>query len=345
MRTHPIKLSAIASRIDGRVQGPDLEVMGLSPLDAPEEGTLTLCFRARDGGRLVETTARAALVPPSLENLGIPLIVHPRPRRALRPLLFLFDALAREYRENAEETRKPVLGEHVLLGAQVVLEDNVVIGDRTRIGAGACVERGVTIGRNCRIGPRVVLHRGSTVGDDVRIGAGCVIGAEGFGFEWDGRSHRALPQLGGVVIENDVYIGANSTVARATIGNTVISEGTRLDCQVHIGHNVSIGPHCLLAAQVGVAGSARLGTRVLLGGQVGVGDHARVGDDVRAAAQTGIRGRIESGMRVAGTPQMPLETWRRLSVLLPRLPRQARRLRHLLDRMNAGNAPSDRQPE
>jgi UDP-3-O-[3-hydroxymyristoyl] glucosamine N-acyltransferase len=160
-----------------------------------------------------------------------------------------------------------------------------------------------------------------------------VLGADGFGFVFDGGAHRKVPQVGGVLIEDDVEIGANTTIDRATFGDTIVRRGTKIDNLVQIGHNVEIGEHSLLVAQVGVSGSSRLGRGVVLAGQVGVADHVTLGDGVVAGAQAGIPSSLEAGARVLGSPARPLAQAKRIIVVEGRLPELLQRLRALEQRL------------
>jgi UDP-3-O-[3-hydroxymyristoyl] glucosamine N-acyltransferase len=197
----------------------------------------------------------------------------------------------------------------------------VHVGPGVQIGEESVVYSHVSLRDGVRIGRRVVIH------------AGAVLGADGFGFAFDGTSHRKIPQVGGVVIEDDVEIGANTTIDRATIGDTIVRRGTKIDNLVQIGHNVVIGEHSLLVAQVGVSGSSRLGRGVVLAGQVGVADHVTLGDGVVAAAQTGIPSDVEAGGKVFGSPARPLGQARRIMVAQGRLPELLQRVRALEQRL------------
>jgi len=158
------------------------------------------------------------------------------------------------------------------------------------------------------------------VGKRVIIHSGTVIGSDGFGFVTEGGRHHKIPQVGGVIIEDDVEIGANCSIDRATLGNTLIKKGTKLDNQVHVAHNVTIGEHCLIAGQVGIAGSSTLGNYVVFGGQVGVADHTTVGDRVMAGGKAVITKDVEAGQIIAGFNAMPIREWLKVQAVLPKLP-------------------------
>lgn len=200
-----------------------------------------------------------------------------------------------------------VLGDEVSIGPAVVIEDDVQIGDRVRLSPGVFVGRGTTIGADSQIGPNVTLYHHVKIGKRVIIHAGTVVGADGFGFVQVDGKHKKVPQVGGVMIEDDVELGANVTVDRATLGNTVIGTGTKTDNQVHIGHNVTIGPHTLIVAQVGISGSVTIGHHVILAGQVGVSDHVEIGNHVVVGARSVVTKKIEDGEKVIGFPTLPYQ--------------------------------------
>jgi UDP-3-O-[3-hydroxymyristoyl] glucosamine N-acyltransferase len=191
----------------------------------------------------------------------------------------------------------------------------------------------VEIGEGTVVYPHVSLREGVRLGRRVVIHAGAVLGADGFGFAFDGTAHRKIPQVGGVLIEDDVEIGANTTIDRASFGDTIVRRGTKIDNLVQIGHNVEVGEHSLLIAQVGISGSARLGRGVVLAGQVGVADHASIGDGAIVAAQSGIPGDVEAGARLWGTPARPLMQAKRIEIATARLPELLQRVRALEQRL------------
>ncbi len=215
------------------------------------------------------------------------------------------------------------------IGPLVYVAEEARIGEGTRIAAQAHIGRGVVIGRGCRIGERAVLCEGVTLGDRVVIQPGAVIGAEGYGFYQQGpaQAHQKIPQVGGVVIENDVEIGANVTIDRGTLGNTVIGEGTKIDNLVQIAHNVHIGKRCLIVAQVGISGSTHIGNDVILAGQTGVAGHLHIGDGVIASGKTGITRDIPAGQHVSGHPAMEHRAYLRWQAALKQWPRWWKKLK------------------
>jgi UDP-3-O-[3-hydroxymyristoyl] glucosamine N-acyltransferase len=216
------------------------------------------------------------------------------------------------------------LGADVQLGYGVSIGPGADIGEKTRVAAGSVIGRGVTIGRNCLIGPRVSIQC-AHIGDEVVIQAGAVIGTSGFGFASLKDGHVKIPQLGRVIVQDRVEIGANSTIDRGALGDTLIGEGTKIDNLVQIGHNTRGGRHCILAGQVGISGSVTLGDFVLLGGKVGVADHVTIGDRVRVAALSGVGTDLEAGADYGGIPARSLMQWKREVAALAKLARTRKR--------------------
>ncbi|HEX5279338.1 MAG TPA: UDP-3-O-(3-hydroxymyristoyl)glucosamine N-acyltransferase [Micropepsaceae bacterium] len=212
------------------------------------------------------------------------------------------------------------IGAGVILSPGVVIGAHAEIGDGTRIGPNATVGRGVAIGRGCEIGAQTVLGF-AYVGDEVVIQPGAVIGASGFGFSAGPRGHVKIPQLGRVILQDRVDIGANSTIDRAALGDTVIGEGTKIDNLVQIGHNARVGRHCLIAGQAGLSGSVTLGDFVVMGGKAAVADHLTVGDRARLAGFAGVAHDLEGGRDYGGVPARPIREWHRQTAYLSRITR------------------------
>jgi UDP-3-O-[3-hydroxymyristoyl] glucosamine N-acyltransferase len=217
-----------------------------------------------------------------------------------------------------------VIGSGVQVGARTVVHPHVVIGDGTTIGADCILHAHVSIRERCTIGERVIIQNGA------------VIGSDGFGFAQraDG-THEKIPQIAPVVIEDDVEIGANTTIDRPAVGETRIRAGTKIDNLVQIAHGVVIGRNSLLAAQVGIAGSTIVGDSVMFGGQVGIGGHVEIGDRVKLAAKTGVTGSIDADGYMSGYPMMETHEWRRAYVALRKLPEMRKQLRALEERLRA----------
>jgi UDP-3-O-[3-hydroxymyristoyl] glucosamine N-acyltransferase len=209
------------------------------------------------------------------------------------------------------------------------VDPSAEVGEGTVVYPGAFVGAGAKIGRDCILYPNSVVYDRCVLGDRVILHAGVVIGADGYGYATNSGVHHKIPQIGNVVLEDDVEVGANSTIDRAALGSTLIGKGTKVDNLVTLGHNVKTGPGCLIVAQAGVAGSTTLGHHVVLGGQVGVAGHIDIGDMVMAAAQCGITNSVEDSAIIAGAPHMPIKEARRAYTLLRELPAMATRIKQL----------------
>jgi UDP-3-O-[3-hydroxymyristoyl] glucosamine N-acyltransferase len=218
------------------------------------------------------------------------------------------------------------------VGEQAVVMPGAVIGPRSIVMAGSYVGAGARLGASCLLHPHAVVHHGCLLGDRVILHSGVVVGSDGFGYDTRDGRHVKIPQSGIVVVENDVEIGANTTIDRARFGRTVIGEGTKIDNLVMIAHNVVIGKHCIVCAQVGIAGSAQIGDYVILAGQAGLVGHIRIGDGAIVGAQTGVSNDIEPGARVVGSPPRPIGEWKRSIVRVDKLPELYDRVKKLEQR-------------
>ena len=207
------------------------------------------------------------------------------------------------------------IGEGVVLAPGAIVGPGAEIGDHVRVGAHAVIGRGVTIGRRAQIAPHAVIAF-AHIGDDVVIQANASIGGSGFGFASGADGHIKIPQLGRVIVQDQVEIGANSTVDRGALGDTIIGEGTKIDNLVQIGHNSKIGRHCVLAGQVGISGSVVLGDFVIVGGMAGIADHVTIGDRARLAGLSGVAQDLEGGRDYGGIPARPIRQWHREMALI-----------------------------
>lgn len=308
-------VTELAARVGAEVIGNgDLLISGIRPLE--EAGPEHLSFyhnrryleaaRASRAGALL--VAEAALFP------GRTLLVRPDPYVALAELLELFHPAVRPpagVHPSAVVALSAQLGEGVSVGPHVAIGEGVVVGERTVIGAGCVLGEGVSVGADTVLHPRVVIEPFCRLGSRCIVHAGVVIGSDGYGFATVGGVHRKVPQVGVVVIEDEVEIGANCTIDRATLGETRIGRGCKLDNLVHVGHNVRVGEHCLLVAQVGISGSTRLGHHVVMAGQSGAVGHIRIGDGAVVTAKTGVTEDTPPGAMVSGFPSRPHKEWLR----------------------------------
>jgi len=337
-------LGEIARALDATVEGdPALEIDDLQPLDEAGPRSLSFVSNQRYAAQLARTRAGAVILGPGVDGPGCAVLRVPNAYLAFARVLGLFD-----------HPVPPPSG--IAPGAHVA--PSASIGEGPRIAPGVVIGEGVTIGPRAQLHPGVVIYPETTIGEDfvahanavvrerVRIGSrvilgpGVVIGGDGFGFlPMPGGGVFKLPQVGTVEIGDDVEIGANTTVDRATIGTTRLANGVKLDNLVMVAHGCRIGEESLLAGQSGLAGSTIIGRRVQFGGQVGAAGHLEIGDDVRVAAKSGIDNDVARGSVIGGYPEMDIRLWRRIAAAVQRLPELFRRVRRL-ERAVAG-APAE----
>jgi UDP-3-O-[3-hydroxymyristoyl] glucosamine N-acyltransferase len=344
-------LGELARLVGGDLEGdPGLLIRGVASLDRAGPGDLSFVASARHLAAARGSAATALIAPPLLDLGDRPAIRVAQPYVALAGVLALFfpeAAVAPGVHPAA------VVADSALVAPDAAVGPFVVVAEGAVIEAGAVVHPHVFVGPECRVGegsvlhPHVVLRGRVELGRRVVIHPGSVLGADGFGYVFDGEGHRKIPQVGRVVVEDDVEIGANVTIDRATLGETVIGRGTKIDNLVQIGHNTAIGPGCLIVAQVGVAGSCRIGRGVVLAGQVGIADHVAVGDGARVGSQAGVHHDVPAGHGVIGTPAMPAEGGLRALAAIARLPEilrtvraLGRRVAELERRLGEGGSPA-----
>jgi len=313
----------------------------VAPLETAEPEQISFVIDARYRAAAAASRAGAFLVSKDVSGLRGPLLRSDVPTQALIALLTVFHPAA-PARPGVDPTaivaRDARVDPSAAIGALAVIGSGAVIGPNVSVHPLTYVGPGVEVGEGCVLHPRVVLCEGVHLGRRVIVHPGAVIGGDGFGDAFDGNAHPKIPQVGGVVIEDDVEIGANTTVDRATLGATVIGHGTKIDNLVMVGHGCRIGPDCLIAAQVGLAGSTTLGARVMLGGQVGSAGHLTVGDGARVAAQSGVHRDVPPRHDYAGYPAVQAREWRRASACMPRLPALFRRMRRVERAVGVGSA-------
>jgi UDP-3-O-[3-hydroxymyristoyl] glucosamine N-acyltransferase len=329
-----VKLRDLAERIDCRLEGNgDLDIQRVAGIQDAGDGDLTFLANPKYEKTL---TPRAPL--PSFFAMG-----H-RTRqcamlRAKDPYLALRERSRCSRRPGApcpgctrwrRSPAMPVIGRDVSIGAFVAIGEGASIGDNTVLFPNVTIGPGSRIGRDCVIHSNVSIRERVTIGDRVILQNGVVIGGDGYGFvrRGDG-THEKIPQVATVVIEDDVELGANTTVDRPAVGETRIKAGTKIDNLVQIAHGVSIGRNVLLAAQVGIAGSTHIDDDVVFGGQVGVGGHLSIGRGAIAVGQSGVTNSLEPGARVAGYPAIDNHEWRKASAIFRRLPELKRRIEAL----------------
>jgi UDP-3-O-[3-hydroxymyristoyl] glucosamine N-acyltransferase len=333
-----VRLADLAERLGGVLIGDSEAVItGVAGIREASEGDLTFLASPRYAVYADQTKATAILVANGARGINKPVIQIDDPYAAFLEAAKLFRPVAEELRPGVHPTAVigsgVRLGEGVSIGAQVVIESGAAVGDGTAIAALCYLGNGSRVGARGSIHAGVLIGERCILGDDVVVHAGTVIGSDGFGFAWNGQGHRKIPQVGAVVIEDDVEIGANCAIDRGTVGDTRVGRGSRLDNLVHVGHNVQVGEHSLLIAQVGIGGSTRIGKQVTLAGQVGIVGHVEIGDGTQIGAQAGVIHSVPPGSRVWGYPAMPLAQSKRVYASIKRTPQLLKQVRDLEQRL------------
>jgi UDP-3-O-[3-hydroxymyristoyl] glucosamine N-acyltransferase len=330
-------LREIAALIKGECIGdPDLMIKGIRGFDDAGPDEITFVSSPTYIKRIHETRAAAIIVPPEVRESEKGLICVSNPYLAFAKVATLFSTVPRtvlgisdhavighgfQHGKDISVSPGVVIGNGVVVGDRVSLMAGVVLGDQVIIGDDALIYPHVTILERCQIRNRVIIHTGT------------VIGSDGFGLAPDGNRYFKIPQVGIVRIDDDVEIGAVNTIDRATFGVTWIKRGVKTDNLVQIAHNVVVGEDTVIVAQVGISGSVTIGSHVTLAGQVGVAGHITIGDNVTVGAQAGVAKAIPAGETMSGTPAMPHNTWLRSSVIIPKLPEMARKIKELEKRI------------
>jgi UDP-3-O-[3-hydroxymyristoyl] glucosamine N-acyltransferase len=328
-----LTLQEIAKLCGGELIGdPNQEITGAASLAEAQPGEVTFFSDPRYGPLLRKTRASALFVLPNFSDaISLAQIRVANPSKAFEQIVIKFGPKPVIYPPGIHPTAvvdpSANLGPGVSIQPNVVIEADVRIGDETVIGASTLIGRESSIGASCLIYPRVTIRERTRIGSNVIIHSGAVIGSDGFGFEFVDGQHRKIPQLGIVQIDDNVEIGANTTIDRARFGRTWIQEGVKIDNLVQIAHNVVIGKHSVIAAQTGISGSTRVGELVQMGGQVGIVGHVTIGDRAMIGAQSGVSKDVSGGTWF-GYPAMPIEETKRQIAWI-------RRLGKLYDRVKA----------
>jgi len=331
-------LGEIAGLVGAKLKGdPDIRIHGLGALEDARPDQLSFLIDARYEAALAGCRAAALIVSPSFEHIGLPLLISDKPYLCLARAAQLFvqpPALQAGIHSKACVEADADIGEDVGIGPLALIGSGTTIGRGTCIHGSVHLGRDVVVGEDCVVHPGVVILDGCRIGNRVIIHSGTVIGSDGFGFAQDeeGR-HVKIPQAGIVQIDDDVEIGANCTIDRATFGRTWIKCGTKIDNLVQIAHNVTVGEHSILVAQVGISGSTRLGKHVVLAGQVGIAGHVEIGDRVRIAAKSGVAHSVEADQDIVGLPAVPHREWFRMYGNIQRLGRFKEELRRLKEKV------------
>jgi UDP-3-O-[3-hydroxymyristoyl] glucosamine N-acyltransferase len=323
----------IAKELDGEVIGDgSLPLTGFAPATAARAGDLTFAENETFFLKAEQSAASAILIDGAFTSSGKALIRVPNVRIAFaRVLPLFFPECAFAPGVHATAVVDPTaqidptahVGPHCVIGEKVKIGPGVVLQGGNHIGTKA------VLGAHTRIFPNVVIYGHTQIGQRVRIHAGAVIGSDGFGYVFDSGQHRKVLQVGQVIVQDDVEIGANVTIDRGALGPTIIGKGTKIDNLVQIAHNVSVGEHCLVVAQVGVAGSTKIGHYTTLAGQVGIAGHLKIGNKVTIAAQSGVMHDVPDGGKWLGAPAQPDRQAKRQMIALQHLPELMRRVTEL----------------
>ncbi len=327
-------LKELADLVGGEIVGdPETEISGVSELENAPPGTISFLSFPKYERYLKSTKASAVVMSKGakLDNKNAAILVK-NPTLSFSTILDYFSPApprAREVHSTASLGKNVKLGKDVAVGPYTVLEDDVTVADGVVIGPNCAVGRGSSIRSDSELKYHVTLNHNCVIGKNVLVHSGTVIGSDGFGFTAEKGVHYKVPQTGGVVVEDDVEIGANCAIDRGTMGNTVIGKGTKLDNLVHIAHNVKLGKGCLVTGQAGIAGSTVIGDYVAFGGQSGVTDHVEIGSNARIAARAGVTKSIPGDKTYAGMPAKEIRQQNRLDGLFNRLPELVKRINAL----------------
>ena len=326
-------LGQLAATLKGTVDGDTTRVViGVASLETAGPQHIAFVADGRYRQAALSSRAGAFLTADDVQGLPAPVIRCREPRLTLIELLHLFHPPASPNAGiDASARVAPDARVHptATVSALAVVEAGAVIGAHAHLHPLVYVGPGAEIGEDSVLHPHVVVRDGVRVGRRVIIHAGAVLGADGFGFTWDGAAHRKIPQVGSVIVEDDVEIGANATIDRGTLGPTIVRRGVKIDNLVMVAHNVEIGEDTVIAAQTGISGSCKVGRGVVLGGQVGIGDHVSIGDGAMLSSQTGVISDVAAGLKLGGTYGRPLPEFFRIWVAQAQLPEMLRRLRAL----------------
>ena len=334
-----VRLEELAQFIQGKIHGAgDLEITGVASLDHAAPGDLAFITDIKLEDKARESRASAFVTSHPLDQDLRPQLLTPNPLYAFSCLTHRFFVLPSPITGIAKNIIK---GIDVRIGPETAISALVTLGDRVQLGARVSLYPGVVIGNDAVIGDDSTLHPNVTVLDGCHIGArvtihsGAVIGSDGFGYVQHNGHHQKIPQLGTVRIEDDVELGANVTVDRATFGMTIIQQGTKIDNQVQIAHNVHIGEHCIIVAQAGIAGSTILNDHVMIGGQAGIVDHLTIGSQAKVAAGSGVTKSIPAGQAVGGHMAFNYQAWLKSQAMYQRLPDLRKEIYELKTRLAA----------
>ncbi len=325
----------IAQYIKGELIGDaSIEILGIAGLSEAQKGEISFLAHPKYKSFLKTTKASAVITNEKIDNSQpFAIVRHPNPYLAFSLVVKLFYPERKNYPKEIHSTailgENLKLGQAIHIGAYSVVEDEVQVGKNTVILSGCFIGEKTKIGENCLIYPNVTIRENTILGNNVIVHPGAVIGSDGFGFAFDGKVHQKILQIGNVIIEDEVEIGANVTVDRAALGSTKIGKGTKIDNLVQIGHSVEIGENCILVAQVGIGGSTKLGKNVILAGQAGLVGHIEIGDRAVVGAQGGVTKSIPPDTIVSGYPAREHKKAKKIEASLSLLPNYIEKIKQL----------------
>jgi len=330
-------LESLACEVQGRVKGDgSVLISGVAGIEDAKGGDITFVSNEKFLPMLKKTKASAAIVSQDIVDISLPLLIVSNPLLTMAKILTLFTPKASL---STGISDKAWVSPSAKLGREVTVFPFVYVGDEVRINSRVTIYPGVYIGAQTKIGedttlyPNVTIYPRCIVGKRVIVHAGTVIGADGFGFVKDGEDNYKIPQEGIVEIEDDVEIGANCCLDRATFGKTIVRRGVKIDNLVQIAHNVRVGEDSIIVAQVGISGSTKVGKNVTLAGQVGLVDHIEIGDNVIVGAQSGVTKNVPANQVVLGSPHLPHRQFLRVASVWIKLPELKSKLDMLLKRV------------
>ena len=342
----PYTAVEIAKLIGGTVIGDgNVPLSGIAPAVSAKPGDLTFAENVDYFARAEQSAASAVLVDAEFESRNKALIKVPNARIGFARAMSIFFP-ERQFEAGIHPTA--IIDPSAKIASSAHVGPYCVVGERVQIGERVVLQCMVHVSADCAVGegtcvfPNVTLYANTQIGRNVRIHAGTVIGSDGFGYVFDNGVHRKVPQIGSVLIQDDVEIGANVTIDRGALGPTTIGKGSKIDNLVQIAHNVTIGEYSLVVAQAGIAGSTRIGSYVTLAGQVGLAGHLKIGNRVTIAAQSGVMHDIPDGQKWFGTPAMPDRKMKRQVIALHQLPELLRRVAELEKKLGIDSASAER---
>ena len=329
-----LKLSEIATFVNGELDGDEsITIHGIAKIEEAQENDLTFIANPKYQKYIENTSASAVLVEKNFPKVDIPVIRTENPYFAFLKILKMFhpdiETLEPGVHPMSVVSNTSKLGENVAIGAFVYIGKNCILGNNVKLYPGVVISDNVHIGNDVLLYPNVSIRERVEIGNNVIIHNGAVIGSDGFGFAREGDSYQKIPQVGTVVIEDSVEIGSNCSIDRATLGETRIKKGVKLDNLIQIAHNVEVGEHTVIAAQTGISGSSKIGKHVVIGGQVGFAGHIDVGDNITIGGQSGVSKNLKSNGVFLGFPAKPIMQVRREEASLRKLPDLIKKVRAL----------------